>query len=607
MRRWTRLSRVAVVGCAIALTATACGGNSSNGASSSGSSTGAQNGGTENAVSGGTLNMLGAGDVDYMDPNISYYSIGYLALRLWSRQLFTFPATPGQTTTAAPDLATQIPTTDNGGISKDLKTYTITIRKGALWNTSPARQVTAADEVRGVKRTCNPYQPFGGIPDFASLIVGYQQFCGGFGKVAQTPTAIANYINSTPLPGVVATGARTVQFHLTHPATYFVDMLTLPAFSPAPAEVLAYLPASQELGQHEISDGPYEIQSWDPTKSIVFVRNPAWDATTDPIRHAYVDKVVIDETVSQDSIQQQLQTGTDSADMEFDQAPPPSQLPALIAQKDPNLDLGPTASTNPYIVFNMMSPNNNGALQNLKVRQALEYAINRDDLIQVLGGPTINPPLTHVLPPTIVGSKDINPYSYDVAKAKQLLSQAGYPNGLTLKFLYRNSSEGSRKSFETVQQDLSKVGITVKGVPSPDADFYTKYLEVPSAAKSGVWDLSLAGWGADWYGNGALSFFAPLFSGRPSFPPTGSNFGFFNDAQTNSLIQQASTASTETQAASLWAEADARVMQEAAFFPITDPQQANYHASQVHNAVYVPSMQNFDPANVWLEPGHQGG
>ena len=53
--------------------------------------------------------MLGAGDVDYMDPNISYYSVGYLALRLWSRQLFTFPAVQGETTTAVPDLATTMP------------------------------------------------------------------------------------------------------------------------------------------------------------------------------------------------------------------------------------------------------------------------------------------------------------------------------------------------------------------------------------------------------------------------------------------------------------------------------------------------------------------
>ena len=43
-------------------------------------------------------------------------------------------------------------------------------------------------------------------------------------------------------------------------------------------------------------------------------------------------------------------------------------------------------------------------------------------------------------------------------------------------------------------------------------------------------------------------------------------------------------------------------MEDAAFFPITNPKQANYHATQVHNAIYVPAMQNFDPANVWLDP-----
>ena len=68
-------------------------------------------------VRGGTLNMLGAGDVDYMDPNISYYSVGYLGHRLWSRQLFTYPAKEGRPTTAVPDLATEVPTEDNGGIS----------------------------------------------------------------------------------------------------------------------------------------------------------------------------------------------------------------------------------------------------------------------------------------------------------------------------------------------------------------------------------------------------------------------------------------------------------------------------------------------------------
>jgi peptide/nickel transport system substrate-binding protein len=558
-------------------------------------------------VTGGTLNMLGAGDVDYMDPNITYYSVGYLNARMWARQLFTYPADPGGANTKpVADLATEIPTQDNGGISADGKTYTIKIRPGAQWNTTPARQVTAEDMVRGVKRTANPVQPFGGIPDFANLIVGYKAFADGFAKVAKTPAAIQAYIDKTPLPGVVAKDQTTVEFHLTQPATYFVDMLTLPAFSPAPVEVLKYLPASTELGNNFPSDGPYKVDSWVPTKSISYSRNPAWNASTDPVRKAYVDKIVVNETVSQDSIQQQLQTGTPTADLEWDVAPPPSQLPALIAKKDPNLNLGPTASSNPYVVYNTASPNNNKALANPKVRQAISYAINRDHVLQVLGGPTLNPPLTHVLPDNILGSKQIDPYPYDADKAKQLLAEAGYPN-LTLKFLYRNASEGSSKAFQTIQQDLSKAGITVVGVPSPNADFYVKYLQVPSVAKRGVWDLSLAGWGADWYGNAALSFFKPLFSGEPSFPPIGSNFGLYDSAQTNALIDQAEKAATEDQAVELWAKADAQVMADAAFFPLTNPKQANYHAAQVNNAVYVPNLQMFDPTNVWLNKDKQGG
>ncbi|HET8600787.1 MAG TPA: ABC transporter substrate-binding protein [Segeticoccus sp.] len=601
MRSPRRLRLVAVSGVVLLATAACSSGSSGGGSAGNGSST--SSAGTP--VRGGTLNMLGSGDIDYMDPNISYYSIGYLALRLWSRQLFTYPAQPGDTTTAVPDLATEMPTVSNGGISKDGKTYTITIRQGAKWNTTPARQVTAADEVRGVKRTCNPVQPFGGIPDFAALIKGYQSFCNGM-QSKKTAPEIANYIEHTNLPGVVATNSHTVVFHLTHPATYFLGVLTLPAFSPAPKEFLNYLPGSSQLAQHTLSDGPYEIQSYNPTKQIVFVRNPAWSAKSDPIRKAYVDKIVVSETGQQQSIQQQLETGSPSADMEWDSFPAPSQLPALIQKKDPNLNLGVTASTNPYILYNMVSPNNSGAMKKAAVRHAISYALDRSSMLQVLGGTKINPPLTHVLPPNILGSKNFDLYPHNAAKAKQLLKQAGVSH-LTLKVLYRPSSQGSSKVFQTLQQDLSQVGIHVTGVTSPNADFYTKYLEVPSVAHRGVWDMAIAGWEADWYGNAALSFFNPLFSGKPSFPPVGSNFGFYDSAAANKLIQQATVAKTTKQAEGLWAKADMQVMKDDPFFPLTSPKQANYHASQVHNAIYVPAIQNFDPTNVWLAQGKQGG
>jgi peptide/nickel transport system substrate-binding protein len=587
------LSAVAVV------TLAACSGGGSGGTGTAGSPSSTEG----EPQKGGTLNMLGVGDVDYMDPNVSYYSGGYLAHRLYSRQPYTYSGEADKAGETVPDLATDLPKVSDDGLNA-----TITIREGAKWDTSPARQITAEDLIRGIKRTCNPAQPFGGLPDYQDLIVGFSQFCEGFAKVGQTADAIAAYQNGNEISGLkVGSDERTLEMTLTHPASYLADMMTLTAFSPAPKEYDAYVPGSAELAQHTVACGPYKITAYEPTKSISFDRNPAWDGSTDPVRKAYVDKVEVNETGQQESIQQQLQTGTPSADMEWDTFPPPAQVPGLVAANDPKLNLGETSSSNPYVILNTVSPNNGGALGKVEVRQALMYGINRDNIIQALGGPKTNPPLTHILPPSILGGEeDFDPYPYDVAKAKQLLAQAGFPNGMTLKFLYRNQSQGSSKAFATIQQDLKAVGITVQGVPSPNADFYTKYLQVPSVAQRGVWDLSLAGWGADWHGNSAISYFNPLFSGKPSFPPIGSNFGFYDSASTNQLIKAAIDAKTEDEAKAGWAKADKAVMDDAVIFPITNVVQANYHAEQVKNAVFIDQLQNFDPANVWLDPAKNG-
>jgi peptide/nickel transport system substrate-binding protein len=611
MRRRTRGFAAAVGLAVLALVAAACGGSSgstSSGTSSSGSQTfGLQAlnpGGTP--TKGGTLNMLGQGDVDYMDYNVSYYTIGALGQRPWLRLLYAYPATPGKTTTVVPDLATSMPVVSNGG-----KTYKVTIRTGAMWDSSPPRQVTAADALLGLKRDCNPTQPFGGLPDFEALIVGYQSFCNGFAKVPSTSvSAIKKYIDTHQISGVSASG-QTITYNLVHPASYFTDMLQLDAFAPAPVESLNYLTASGAEGQHIIADGPYKVTSYVPTRSITYARNPVWKASTDPVRKAYVNAIKVTETSNEPAVQQQLQTNTAAASMEFDAFPPIGADPGLYQQMkqglNHNFNLGSTYSTNPYLVFNTVSPNNGGALKKAAVRQAISYGIDRAHLLTDNGGPTQGVALTHVLPSGINGSQDVpsgyNPYPYNPTKAKQMLAANGVKS-LNLTLLYRPSSTVETKMAQTLQSDLSNIGVHIKLLSATPSDFYTKYMEVPSVAHRGVWDISLAGWGPDWYGDAAVSFFNPLFSGPASYPPIGSNFGFYSDPKVTSLIAKGASAASASSAATIWAQADQAVMKDAPFYPIVDPYQPLYHASYVHNAVYIPAIQQFDPTNVWLSsPG----
>jgi peptide/nickel transport system substrate-binding protein len=588
----------------------ACGSSSSSTGTGGG---GGNSGGGATAQRGGTLNMLGAGDVDFMDPNLSYFTTGYLGLRMWSRQLYSYPAINGQSTKAVPDLATAAPV-----ISADGKTYKVTLKQGVKWDTSPARQITAADVVRGVERQCNPAQPFGGLPDYESLIVGMASFCGtapdpkshnpgsGFAAVAGTSTAaIAAYMKSHSISGVSVdpSNPETVVFKLVHAATYFTAILAIPAMSPAPVEIMKYLPGSASGAQNTISDGPYKVASYDPAHTMDFVRNPAWQASTDPLRKAYVDKINVNMTGNTASIQQQLQAGTPAADMDWDATVPPADLPGLITEKSPGLDLGPTFSLNPYAVYNEKSPNNSGALSKVAVRQALNEAINRAALVQDQAGPQVAPPLTHILPPGIQGSQNFDDYPYNVAKAKAILA----PLHLNLKVIYQPAVPVAPKAFQTIQNDLEQVGVHVTGVTAPTSDFYTKYLEVPTVASRGVWDIALTGWFPDWYGNAALSYLGPLFNGATAFPPNGSNFGYYNNPKTNALIQQASTATSPAAATALWEKADKQVMTDAAIFPITSSTQPVFHAAQVHNAIYVPNIANFDPTNVWLDSSKNGG
>ena len=114
-------------------------------------------------------------------------------------------------------------------------------------------------------------------------------------------------------------------------------------------------------------------------------------------------------------------------------------------------------------------------------------------------------------------------------------------------------------------------------------------------------------WFVTGIGNAAVSYFNQLLSGAPSFPPNGSNYGFYDSPATNDLIKQALAATDEQTAGDAWAKADKQAMADAAFYPVANLKWSTYHATQVHNAVYLDGLQSFDPANVWLDPAKNGG
>ena len=153
--------------------------------------------------------------------------------------------------------------------------------------------------------------------------------------------------------------------------------------------------------------------------------------------------------------------------------------------------------------------------------------------------------------------------------------------------------------FQSIQFDLSKVGITVTGVGVPTADIYSKYLLVPDVAKRGVWDMSMDQWYPDWYGDNTVNYFLPIFSSK-SWAPGGANLNLYKDPKVDALIDKGATATSEAVANRIWVQVDRLIMQDAAIYPVTSVNFAMYHSKAVQNAVFVPTLQGLDPTNVWL-------
>jgi peptide/nickel transport system substrate-binding protein len=293
------------------------------------------------------------------------------------------------------------------------------------------------------------------------------------------------FLASNTISGVKASG-QTITYNLVHPASYFSAMLTMDPFYPAPVESLNYVPASSAAAQHTIADGPYQVQSYTPARSMTLVRNPAWKASSDPIHKAYVDKIVISMTGNQTAIQQQLQTNTAAASMEFDAFPPVGATPGLVKQMESgltkNMNLGPTFSPTRTWSPKPVSPNNNKALQ-VAVRQALSYGINRSPRHRRRW--QFSPPLTHI-PLTASTGPDVPGVTTRTRTTRPRPSKCWRPPGTRTGFVTPAlpPEAPSYQDGPTLQADLPKIGVKVK-LLQPALGFY-EIRQVPSSPSAGV-------------------------------------------------------------------------------------------------------------------------
>ncbi len=212
--------------------------------------------------------------------------------------------------------------------------------------------------------------------------------------------------------------------------------------------------------------------------------------------------------------------------------------------------LSPTPSTNSLVI-------NNQRVTDLAIRQALNYAIDREGLIKTLGGETVASPLTTLMPPATMGFKAYDAYpagrNGDLDKAKELL--AGRTPELVLGTA--DDAVGQEKATQ-LKNNLEKAGfkITVKIIPT-DA----RLDEVKK--KDNPWDLYFGEWASDW--PSGASILPVLYDGRSIKAEGNSNSSYFNNDAVNAEFDRVLALDPAAQAPE-WAKLDERIMKE--FAPV---------------------------------------
>ena len=366
------------------------------------SSASAAGSGYQAAHAGGTLKLLATGAGGTLDPQVNYTLQYWQLYQATYDGLVTFQKVGGTPSfDVVPDLATAMPT-----VSKDGLTYTFTLRKGIKF--SNGQPVTVNDVKATFQRLFKVSNPNAGT--------WYDVIAGG-------PACVTTPATCTLSGLVVNAKTNSVVFHLLHADAEFLDQLAVPFGAILPAST----PAKDQGSTPIPGTGAYKFASYNPNTALVMTRNPyfkVWSAAAQP--QGYPN--VIEENFGQTVESEVTSVENGQADWIFD--PLPSDRLQQVSTKYGKDVHVHTLTADWYLPMNV----NIAPFNNLKARQAVNYAIDKNAAVTLDGGTQLATPTCTILPPNFPGHVDNCVYNKgtgstyagpDLAKAKALVKASG--------------------------------------------------------------------------------------------------------------------------------------------------------------------------------------
>ncbi|HWU00172.1 MAG TPA: ABC transporter substrate-binding protein [Terriglobales bacterium] len=367
---------------------------------------------------GGSYSIVYKDDLNTLDPAIGYDFQNWSTIKAIFDGLMDYKH---GTNELVPDLA------ESYTISPDGKTYTFKLHQGIKFQNG--REMKAADVKYSIERAVNPKTQSPGSGYFAP-ITGYDDMVAG---------------KTTTLSGITTPDDYTVVFQLTQPDATMLHVFAINfAFVVPKEEVEKY---GDDFGHHPVGTGDYMMKQWDKGQSITLVRSPYGHHAGLP----HADQVVIQ--FGMEAITQALKVENNEADLTGDIFSPAKFLEV---SKDPKYKdrfyEAEQLNTN-YMTMNV----NVKPFDNVKVRQAVNMAINKARLVKIVNnrGTATNQPL----PPAMAGyDPNYKGYAFDVAKAKELMKEAGLEQGFETEIYFQNVEPWPRLA-QSIQTDLKAIGI----------------------------------------------------------------------------------------------------------------------------------------------------